>query len=151
MLDNARRSYRKHRLRRIADTTAWQKANPDRRREGARARREANPDQARAWSRKASAKLKYGLTADELAALEATADGRCAICRQPEVQRRRDGGTKALAIDHNHETGEVRGLLCHGCNIVLGWLERIERNAKWREAAFAYLRSTLERQLGVAS
>jgi hypothetical protein len=37
----------------------------------------------------------------------------CAICNNPSKN-------KALAIDHNHKTGEVRGLLCHHCNLAIG-------------------------------
>lgn len=54
---------------------------------------------------------KYGITtADYLGMLEAQR-GRCGICyRRYEM----------LVIDHDHETGEVRGLLCSGCNTGLG-------------------------------
>lgn len=39
--------------------------------------------------------------------------GRCAICRQ-------EPGRRALDVDHSHETGAVRGLLCELCNKGLG-------------------------------
>ena len=48
----------------------------------------------------------YGLTVDEYYALGDS----CDICNS----------TDRLCVDHNHETGEVRGLLCNGCNIGLG-------------------------------
>jgi len=41
-------------------------------------------------------------------------DGKCAICRQES--------DKKLCIDHNHETDEVRALLCYRCNSLLGLL-----------------------------
>lgn len=37
--------------------------------------------------------------------------GRCAICQRPET-----GFKKKLHVDHNHQTGKVRGLLCATCN-----------------------------------
>lgn len=56
----------------------------------------------------------YGLTAEEMTALLARADGRCEICGRPF------SGRAEPAIDHNHETGEVRGLLCTNCNLGIG-------------------------------
>jgi len=56
--------------------------------------------------------------------------GRCAICQKakgihPDDPRGR--GSRRLGVDHNHVTGQVRGLLCTGgdktCNRIIGWLE----------------------------
>lgn len=49
--------------------------------------------------------------------------GLCAICKQPETAKSRSGEIKPLAVDHDHETNEVRRLLCHNCNIILGVIE----------------------------
>lgn len=43
----------------------------------------------------------------------AAQDGRCALCRESEANRR-------LAVDHDHKTGRVRALLCSRCNTALG-------------------------------
>ncbi|MBU2051427.1 MAG: endonuclease VII domain-containing protein [Gammaproteobacteria bacterium] len=63
-----------------------------------------------------------GITLEEYNQMFAKQNGCCAICgkHQSELKNR-------LAIDHNHETGEIRGLLCTSCNITLGWLEKIEK------------------------
>jgi len=54
------------------------------------------------------------LTEDEYIDLLAFQNGRCAICGRPPKNRR-------LNVDHDHRTGEVRGLLCHRCNRGLVW------------------------------
>lgn len=48
-------------------------------------------------------------------------DGLCAICKQKEVARGRKGGIKLPAVDHDHQTKKVRGLLCQACNRMLGY------------------------------
>jgi hypothetical protein len=48
-------------------------------------------------------------------------ENKCAICNEEETRKSRtDGKICALAIDHCHNTGKIRGLLCHGCNTGLG-------------------------------
>lgn len=46
-------------------------------------------------------------------------DGMCALCGKPESVKR-NGRVVRLAVDHCHETGRVRGLLCFGCNVSIG-------------------------------
>lgn len=53
----------------------------------------------------------YGLTEDEYDALLASQDSRCAVCRR-ESDR--------LVVDHCHDSGRVRGILCGQCNLALG-------------------------------
>jgi len=48
--------------------------------------------------------------------------GVCAVCKRPETARNQYG-IKRLAVDHDHETGKVRGLLCSKCNTGLGALD----------------------------
>ena len=63
---------------------------------------------------------RYGITVDELAAMEASQKGLCASCHQKP---------KRLVIDHCHSTGKVRGLLCDRCNTIAGVLEDERRMA----------------------
>ena len=58
----------------------------------------------------------YGLTLEQYDQMFEEQNGVCAICELPEIRRR-------LSVDHNHETGKVRGLLCFICNTRLGIIE----------------------------
>ena len=53
---------------------------------------------------------KYGVSVGDLVLLDLLHSGRCAICRK----------SVDLVVDHCHDTGSVRGLLCHNCNTGLG-------------------------------
>ena len=59
----------------------------------------------------------YNLSLDDYTAMLAKQDGKCAICGCTES---RDG--KRFAVDHCHDTGKVRGLLCRPCNSAIGFL-----------------------------
>lgn len=61
-------------------------------------------------------KSKYGISFADHAAMFARQGGRCAICGVEES----DAPRKTLFVDHCHETGVVRGLLCHHCNSGIG-------------------------------
>lgn len=65
---------------------------------------------------------KYGITLQEYAQRIVDQNGVCAICKQPETHMR-NGKLKALAVDHDHKTGAVRGLLCSDCNTGIGKLK----------------------------
>lgn len=77
---------------------------------------------------------RYGgrITQAEYEALLAQQGGGCAVCGQPETRK----GGRHLAVDHDHETGEIRGLLCMRCNLALGRLR--DDPSIWRKA-LAYL------------
>lgn len=66
-------------------------------------------------------KKTYGLSEADYAKILSDQDGTCAICKLPEIGTSGVKRTiKALAVDHNHLTGTVRGLLCGMCNTALG-------------------------------
>lgn len=90
-------------------------------------RRAANPQGYRAYQnayrksvyttewRRDQAIRKYGLTRADYDAMLAAQEGCCAICRAD-----RPGGKGDWHIDHDHETGRVRALLCANCNVGIG-------------------------------
>lgn len=75
----------------------------------------------------------YGLTHEDFTELWDEQNGLCAICEFPMVN---GGNTRnSCHIDHCHDTGQVRGVLCHSCNMGLGKFydnpELLNRAAKY--------------------
>ena len=67
---------------------------------------------------------QYDLTVEQYEDMLAAQGGVCAICRKPEAAVHwQNNKVRNLAVDHDHASGVVRGLLCHRCNRVLGLLE----------------------------
>lgn len=64
-------------------------------------------------------RLRYGISEFVYQEMLRAQGGLCAICKRPET-RLKHGRIKRLAVDHDHETGRVRGLLCHQCNAGIG-------------------------------
>lgn len=93
----------------------------------ARAYRDANPDMEYGWA----LKKKYGLSLEDYYLMLAGQEGRCAICGDEFGEIR-----KHIHVDHNHETGEVRGLLCQACNVSIG---RMREDANVLRKAAEYL------------
>src|SRR5579859_2601716 len=63
---------------------------------------------------KLNLRLKYGLSLEQYDAMSVAQLGVCAICGEIDPHGKR------LSVDHNHETGQVRALLCNQCNVGLG-------------------------------
>jgi Recombination endonuclease VII len=99
-----------NREREIARVVAWQQRNRERYNAKLRAYRRANPEVGRADHLNRA----FGLTLDEFERLLAAQGGGCAICGS------RSSGNISLHVDHDHESGLVRGLLCVRCNNGLG-------------------------------
>ena len=78
------------------------------------------------------ARQRYGLTSDNYAKLLEHQNGLCAICGLPESNKGR-----RLAIDHDHSTGVIRGLLCGACNKMIGLAYE---NPETLEAASDYIK-----------
>lgn len=93
-----------------ARSRAWAKAYPEKAKAATKAWMEANPDRG-----KNSQLLRdFGITIGDFQMMLVIQLGVCAICQKPERLGR------SLSVDHNHDTGKVRGLLCDACNTALG-------------------------------
>lgn len=77
-------------------------------------------------------KNKYGITQEQFEELLSVQDYKCAICRTDKP-----GGRYGWHMDHNHETGKTRGLLCWLCNSGIG---KFKDNAQLLYKAHMYLR-----------
>lgn len=107
----------------------------ERRRKAVRAYRERHPERVREQVRWNKKKCKYGVTRERYEQMVADQDGKCAICG---VTENRYGDTvRDWDIDHCHDTGEVRGLLCTNCNRGIGYMQH---DADRLQAAIGYLK-----------
>lgn len=71
------------------------------------------------WIKNRKLQLNYNITFKEYNTLLKKQQGLCAICHQKETKILQ-GKLTLLAVDHDHITGKIRGLLCNQCNIGLG-------------------------------
>ena len=94
----------------------------------------------REYMRRYRLSKRYSITTLEYRDLFEKQNHRCAICRKKETCRSRSGDTAPLAVDHDHDTGEIRGLLCRRCNAALGWFDK----GAWTLEAFRYLGRVIE-------
>ncbi len=84
-----------------------------------------------------------GLTHDQYEKMINEQNNKCKICNENETRGGRTPGTiTRLAVDHCHESGNVRGLLCHRCNAMIGYAQD---DLDILEMAIIYLQSHKER------
>src|SRR6478752_9570861 len=103
------RWYQANREHAIAEVKRWQQENKEHLHEYRREYRQRR----KVEERDAYLRRTFGITQGDYEGLLARQGGGCAICgKQP--------GKISLHVDHDHATGEVRGLLCVGCNNSLG-------------------------------
>lgn len=65
-------------------------------------------------------KRNYGIDDKELQKMKEEQNNRCYLCNSDGFLIGKNNHTEKLAVDHCHETGKVRKLLCHNCNRALG-------------------------------
>ena len=128
-----------------ANALKWQHANPEKTAAMARSYRERNPEKAKAaakkWYQANKAKKvfrtrlrRYGLTEEEYQNLLERSNNGCEICGEPF--------RATPHIDHCHDTGRVRGLLCSHCNHGLG---KFRNDPQLLRKAIRYLKRCVER------
>lgn len=99
----------------------------EKKREVSALQRTRQPERVKKTHRESKRRTLYGIEPHEFDRMLAEQGGACAVCRR---ERR-------LVVDHDHETGAVRGLLCDSCNQGLG---KFADDTERLNAAIAYLR-----------
>lgn len=118
---------------RVCKDTSWRKRNRERARAISKAHVHSDGHRDKQY------RTKFGITLEDYDQMFADQNGCCDICgvHQSEVKTR-------FAVDHNHKTGEVRGLLCGCCNKGLG---QFKDNTEYLAKAITYLKErTYEQQ-----
>lgn len=108
---------------------AWRARNPERVRVHWLTAITKNPDRGRP----SALRRHYGITVEQYDSLLLNQDGRCAICGKTVEEN-----GQRLHVDHDHETGRVRGLLCNACNPGIGFFKH---NPDLLKKAMGYLLS----------
>lgn len=91
-----KRHYENNKQKRLEYQLAWKKRNPDK-------------------VRTYRLKREYGLAHGEYERMVESQNGLCLVCSEPLPD--------VPVVDHDHDTGQVRGLLHQMCNLVVGWAE----------------------------
>jgi len=105
----------RHRSNRLRTGSNWKKSHPR---------------EAKELDRENKLRMKYRITMQDYDSMFSHQAGKCAICGRADL---------ILSVDHDHNTGVIRGLLCLPCNSALAWLERLGSNSEWVAKAQGYL------------
>ena len=112
----------------LAKNNAWRNANKgkvaeckrqymmrnrDAIREHRKAYMAAHKVEAAEYRRRWNLAKRYGITLEQYADIWNRQGGLCGVCRKTH---------RKMVVDHDHDTGKVRGILCHPCNVCLGGL-----------------------------
>ncbi len=101
-----------------AKTPRLRKFARDRKRRFLKKLKEDNPEEYKRRNRVQSLKRLYGISEEEFNCLLNKQGGVCAICN--DTPKEASHRWRYLFVDHDHETGDVRGILCGVCNFALG-------------------------------
>lgn len=124
LADVGERPHPKSQLRRNDVDTPWSKDNIYWTTPVNPGRDSYTPEQRSDYAREHNLVTKFGITGTQRAGLMAAQGGVCAIClRPPSRIRPKTGKLIDLAVDHDHATGVIRGILCTDCNTSLGLMD----------------------------
>ncbi len=123
---------------------AWWAAHPEKKREYRKCQREnrlagfrrhyaKNPERHITRVTRRMRERLYGVTQEKFDSMLKEQGGVCRICRKDS------NGGRAWNVDHDHNTGTVRGLLCTNCNIGLG---QFQENVETLANAIKYIQET---------
>lgn len=88
----------------------------------------------------ANLKKNFNITLEEFNQMLSNQNNLCMICRTPfNLEHNRKEMERKACVDHNHQTGKVRGLICNNCNTGLG---RFKDNIELLREAIKYLEKT---------
>lgn len=102
-----------------ANYRRWYHKNLERAQEESRERYANRSERVARLERNSHYKSRYGITLEDYERILIAQKGRCVICGSDKA----GNVGQCFAVDHCHETGKVRGLLCIKCNAYLGWFE----------------------------
>jgi hypothetical protein len=91
-----------------------------------KARQAAYYQENKTEQRRRDLKSRYNLSLEEYEKMYEDQEGRCACCGKTEQELKEQYSSSIhskLCVDHDHDTGKVRQLLCHKCNTFIGYLE----------------------------
>lgn len=94
----------------------WKKKHPEKAVAYVKDWQRKNKDRYTVHVRRAHLKKAFGITIEEYDSILKVQGGVCVICKSVPKKRK-------FAVDHNHETGEIRGILCGSCNMGLGYFK----------------------------
>lgn len=125
VLVRLKKKYQENPTLSITQAKKWAKDNPDKIKTIQKTWKEKHPEKRKLYTRNSRIRA-YGISPETYYEMLKQQGNECAICKAKSTRR-------AMNIDHDHKTGKVRGLLCDGCNLSLGHIE------KFMEKAIQYL------------
>ena len=99
-----------------------EKNNTDQHRTRARTKY-ANSPEMQLKAKKNWLRSRFGIEYEDYMEMIERQDNKCAICGREENRKWRNKISRELAVDHDHESGKVRGLLCASCNTAIGLMQ----------------------------